>query len=388
MHDQIPLSQPSDEHLSVGSGDELLHFNKQPLLDALGGLRCADSIEALRQRISTLHAQLNDPAGSLAAAGAGDDVAFYRSRLLGELEQIAASQTLDRALYYVDRLMKGVSEVKTGAINDINLNRWKEYDDIYTDSMWLVDRRDGSGVHTAEYWGNFIPQIPYQMMRRYTKKGDWVIDTFAGRGTTLIEAQRLGRHSVGIELQDGVADIARQLVAAEPNIHGVTSEIITGDCTTVDYAAIMEQYGRRSAQLVLMHPPYFDIIKFSDDQRDLSNASSVDSFLAMMGQAIDRVAPFLDAGRYLALVIGDKYAQGEWIPLGFLTMNEVLRRGFTLKSIVVKNFEATAGKRSQKELWRYRALVGGFYVFKHEYIFVFKKQERGSQNGADRRAKT
>ena len=40
----------------------------------------------------------------------------------------------------------------------------------------------------------------------------------------------------------------------------------------------------------------------------------------------------------------------------------------------VKNFEETAGKRNQKELWRYRALVGGFYIFKHEYIFVFKKK--------------
>jgi hypothetical protein len=82
----------------------------------------------------------------------------------------------------------------------------------------------------------------------------------------------------------------------------------------------------------------------------------------------------LEKGRYFALVIGDKYSKGEWIPLGFLTMNEVLKRGFMLKSVIVKNFEETLGKRNQKELWRYRALVGGFYIFKHEYIFVFKKK--------------
>ncbi|HWX43270.1 MAG TPA: DNA methyltransferase, partial [Blastocatellia bacterium] len=52
----------------------------------------------------------------------------------------------------------------------------------------------------------------------------------------------------------------------------------------------------------------------------------------------------------------------------------VLKSGcYTLKSIIVKNFEETTGKRQQKELWRYRALVGGFYIFKHEYIFVFRK---------------
>jgi hypothetical protein len=66
--------------------------------------------------------------------------------------------------------------------------------------------------------------------------------------------------------------------------------------------------------------------------------------------------------------------KGEWIPLGFQAMNVVQQRGFVLKSIVVKNFEETAGKRAQKELWKYRALVGGFYVFKHEYIFIFKKK--------------
>ncbi len=54
-------------------------------------------------------------------------------------------------------------------------------------------------------------------------------------------------------------------------------------------------------------------------------------------------------------------------------MNEVLKSGFSLKSIVVKNFEETSGKRNQKELWRYRALAGGFFVFKHEYIFIFQK---------------
>ena len=47
--------------------------------------------------------------------------------------------------------------------------------------------------------------------------------------------------------------------------------------------------------------------------------------------------------------------------------------GIKLKSTIVKNFDATRGKMNQKELWRYRALAGGFYIFKHEYIFVFQK---------------
>ncbi len=49
------------------------------------------------------------------------------------------------------------------------------------------------------------------------------------------------------------------------------------------------------------------------------------------------------------------------------------QQGYTLKSIIVKNFDETRAKREQKELWRYRALVGGFYVFKHEYILLFRR---------------
>jgi DNA modification methylase len=291
-----------------------------------------------------------------------------------ELDQIAAAYTVERARYYVDRLVKGVTEVRTGAVNDINLNRWKEYEDIYTDSLWLVRRRDGSGAHNAGYWGNFIPQIPHQMMRRYTRRGEWVLDPFAGSGTTLIEARRLGRNSIGVELQEPVAARARALVEAEPNRHRVVSAIHRGDSLATDFRALLERHGHRSAQLAILHPPYYDIIKFSDDPRDLCNAATIDAFVEMIGRLVDNVSQVLDAGRYLALVIGDKYAKCEWIPLGFQTMNEILGRGFSLKSIIVKNFEETAGKRSQKELWKYRALAGGFYVFKHEYIFVFRKR--------------
>jgi len=123
-----------------------------------------------------------------------------------------------------------------------------------------------------------------------------------------------------------------------------------------------------------MHPPYHDIISFSEDEKDLSNAAGTEEFLKMFGAVLDNIDPVLERGRYFALVIGDKYSKGEWIPLGFYCMDEVLKRSYSLKSIVVKNFEETRGKRDQKQLWRYRALVGGFYIFKHEYIFIFKKK--------------
>jgi len=55
-------------------------------------------------------------------------------------------------------------------------------------------------------------------------------------------------------------------------------------------------------------------------------------------------------------------------------MQEAQRLGYKLKSIIVKNFNETKAKRNQEKLWRYRALAGGFYVFKHEYIFLMQKK--------------
>ena len=93
--------------------------------------------------------------------------------LINELKQILQTKTIERTKCYINRLIKSLEIQKQGKINDLNLNRWKEYDDIITDSLWIFEKRDTSGMHKADYWGNFIPQIPNQFLRRYTKKGEW-----------------------------------------------------------------------------------------------------------------------------------------------------------------------------------------------------------------------
>ena len=357
--------------------DETITYrlDENKFVEILGQWKSLSSLSLLRQNITEYRTDILDPSGNQTYNNPPvNSVELSQAYLFSELDQINASTTLERAVYYIDRLIKGATEIHTNQINDINLNRWKEYGDIYTDSLWLIDRRDSSGVHTADYWGNFIPQIPHQLMLRYSKKGEWVLDTFAGSGTSLIEGQRLGRNTIGIELQSRMVKQAKNLVSLEPNKHSVIVDVVCGDSAAIDYKAMLQSYGQESVQLVIMHPPYFDIIKFSYDPRDLSNATDIGRFLDMMGAIVDNASRVLDKGRYLAVVIGDKYSQGEWIPLAFRTMDEVLKRGFSLKSIVVKNFEDTLGKRNQKELWRYRALAGGFYIFKHEYILIFRKR--------------
>jgi len=117
--------------------------------------------------------------------------------------------------------------------NDIEPKEWQSYGDIWTDSLWLIDRRDNSGAHSGAYHGNFVPQIPRQLLTRYTKRGDWVVDPFAGSGTTLIEAQRMGRNSIGIELQESIVTEALARIRSEAR-EGVTANLYIGDSRAVD----------------------------------------------------------------------------------------------------------------------------------------------------------
>lgn len=256
--------------------------------------------------------------------------------------------------------------------NDLDLSHWKELD-VWTDSLWIIPERDKTGKHNGFYHGNFVPQIPRQLILRYTKKGETVIDPFIGSGTTAIEAEGLGRNCIGIDIQQKLVEYCAKKVDRQKGVF----EFITGDSSQIEtfdkVSAILSQNKRKTIQLAILHPPYADIIKFSDQKEDLSNCSSLETFLDKFSKVVENTVHILDNNRHLAIVIGDKYTDGQWIPLSFYCMNEVLKRGLVLKSIVIKNMEGNRAKQNKEAIWRYRALTSDYYIFKHEYIFIFKK---------------
>src|SRR3972149_6942403 len=206
--------------------------------------------------------------------------------------------------------------------NDLNLENWKE-SEIWTDSLWIIQERDKSGKHNGFYHGNFVPQIPRQLILRYSKKGEVVFDPFVGSGTTAYEAETFGRHFIGIDIQKNHVEQLKSKVDNKKYF----SEIILGDSSK---------------------NTTFDEVSETLKKQKKKNI-------------------------YLAIVIGDKYTAGQWIPLGFYCMNEAQKLGLTLKSIIIKNMAGNRAKQNKEGIWRYRALSSDYYIFKHEYILIFKK---------------
>ena len=264
-------------------------------------------------------------------------------------------------------------------IGEVDAQNWREFPDIFTGSLWYFQSRIRDGMHNGKYHGNFVPQIPYQAIRRFTKPGDVVLDPFLGSGTTLIECRRRGRHGIGVELIEAIARDALGRVQSEENPYGTWQEVVPGDSTSEETITkirhILEEHQRSQVQLLIMHPPYHDIVHFSDDPRDLCNAPTLTDFLESFARVVRGTYDLLQKDHFLIVVIGDKYSNGEWIPLGFRTMEAVQPVGYTLKSIVVKNMEGNRAKRNLQNLWRQRALRGKYYIFKHEYILFFQKTE-------------
>lgn len=259
-------------------------------------------------------------------------------------------------------------------INDIDLKQWKNYEDIITDSLWIMNTRDDSGEHKGDYHGNFIPQIPYQLLTRYTKKDDWILDPFLGSGTSLIEAKRLGRNGIGLDVDENMIEISRERVnRTEGNNKYIFA---VGDSQKYDIEKLLEKEKIKKVQFAIFHPPYWDIIKFNDKEGNLALTNTLEEFLSSFERVIDNTLQHLEDDRYFAIVIGDMYKNSEWIPLSSHIIQLLLNKGYILKSSVVKNMGETRAKSNNKAIWRYRALAFGFYVFSHEYILIFKKNKQ------------
>jgi DNA modification methylase len=249
-------------------------------------------------------------------------------------------------------------------------------EDVNVDSLWLIDKRDSSGKHANVYHGNFVPQIPNNLIRRYTKEGDIVLDLFMGSGTTLFECESLKRDFIGFDINKDIIEyVNSKMDRACPIKYFVNNCDVTDEGlfskTICDNFKIL---GKNKIDFFIAHPPYLDIIKFTNLKYDLSNISDVNDFISKFIVSINNAYKYLEPNKYFAIVVGDIYRNSEVVPLAFYAMDSVKKHfNVKLKGIVIKNIEGNKGKLGVDNIWHSRALRSDYFIFKHEYIFVFKK---------------
>ncbi|MGN1117065.1 MAG: TRM11 family SAM-dependent methyltransferase [Acutalibacteraceae bacterium] len=201
------------------------------------------------------------------------------------------------------------------------------------------------------------------MILRYSQEGDLILDQFAGGGTTLVEAKLLNRDIIGVDVNDIALSRCKEKTGFEHEGANGKVYLHKGDARNLDFVA------DNSIDLICTHPPYADIIHYSEDIPEDLSLLKVKDFLEEMKKVASESYRVLKKGKFFAVLMGDTRQKGCMIPLSFDVMKIFQTAGFTLKELIIKeqhNCKATG-------YWKTNSVKYNFLLIAHEYLFVFRK---------------
>jgi DNA modification methylase len=207
----------------------------------------------------------------------------------------------------------------------------------------------------------------------YSVNGDTILDPMVGAGTTLIEARLLARNAVGLDINPETVELAKKALCFKH--HPASLCLRCEQQVRVADARDMSFLKDETFDLVLTHPPYLNIIKYSDGKiaGDLSNIGSLPKFCDEIEIIAGQLYRVLKPDRYCAILIGDTRKGRHYVPLAFRVLERFLKAGFVLKEDIIK----VQHHCKSTERWRPKAKQGGFYLIMHEHLFVFRKPVKG-----------
>lgn len=233
--------------------------------------------------------------------------------------------------------------------------------ELETNTVWSFPDRGKWATHDAKYRGNWSPYIPRNIILRYSEVGDTVLDQFVGGGTTAVEAKLTGRNFIGVDINPRAVEISKSKCDFECDTNS-NIEILQGDARNLNLE-------NESIDLICTHPPYADIIHYSEDIDGDLSLLSIKEFLFEMGKVADECYRVLKKGKFCAILMGDTRKKGMVQSLAFETMRIFELAGFKTKEIIIKeqhNCKATG-------FWKTNSIKYNFLLLAHEYLFVFKK---------------
>ena len=231
-------------------------------------------------------------------------------------------------------------------------------------TVWSFPRRGRWATHKSDWRGNWSPEVVRNLILRYSKEKDYLLDCMIGGGTTAIEAKILDRHIICTDVNDEALSRTKESLKFEAGTEA-RQRIKKADARKLAFIKDEE------IDFILTHPPYADIIKYSEGkiEDDLSNIHDIDKFVDEMSLVAKELYRVLRPGKFCAILMGDTRRNKMYQPMAFGVMNEFLKVGFVLKEDIIKvqhNCKATG-------FWVEKSKDYNFLLIMHEHLFVFQK---------------
>ncbi|MFR2891296.1 TRM11 family SAM-dependent methyltransferase [Peptoniphilus grossensis] len=244
------------------------------------------------------------------------------------------------------------------------ITKWEpENFELEMTTHWSFPQRGDWATHDAKWRGNWSPYIPRNIILRYSKEKDLILDQFAGGGTTLVEAKLLNRNIIGIDVNDVALNRCKEKIDFQHE--GADGKVFLrkGDARNLDFIP------DDSIDLICTHPPYANIIEYSENiEEDLSHLK-INEFLEEMKKVASESYRVLKKDKFCAVLMGDTRKNGHMIPLSFYVMQVFENAGFKLKEMIIKeqhNCKATG-------FWKTNSIKYNFLLIAHEHLFIFRK---------------
>lgn len=208
----------------------------------------------------------------------------------------------------------------------------------------------GEGMQGDQRYVGATPSyIVWNLVERYTKEGDLVVDPFCGSGTTLDVAKDTRRRARGFDVAPYRPDIEKGDARKLPIESG-----------TVD--------------LVFMDPPYGDHIDYSDSPDCIGKLSAYDpAYYKAMHRTIREAARVLKPGGVLGLYVCDYFEKKKgFAPVGFQLFVSIA------ESLAILDVVSVVRHNKSLEMgnWRKAAEEGNFYLRGFNYLFIAQKPEQ------------
>lgn len=265
------------------------------------------------------------------------------------------------------------------------------YFELETTNLWSFLNRGKWATHQGDFRGNWPPQMARNIISRYSKPKETVLDQMCGSGTTLIECKLLGRNAIGVDINLDHVMLTRdrldfQYRPLDPEFPKVEMKTYLGDATNLNLIDDEEIH------LIATHPPYASIIPYNNKKErtagDLT-LRNIGKYITGMKKVASESHRVLKPGRFCAILVGDTRRSRHHVPIAFRVMQAFLDEGFILREDIVKYQWKT---KTTREKWggltkgadvcwvdidkeARKGYYMDFYLLFYEHLFIFRKPD-------------